>query len=540
MKVVNNKKYIFVTGGVISSLGKGIIASSLGSILEKMGHSVTILKCDPYINMDPGTMSPYQHGEVFVTDDGAETDLDVGHYERFTDKNGSYLSSMTTGQIYWKVLSKERKGDYLGATIQVIPHITDEIKNRIKMAGKKAKSDIVITEIGGTVGDIESLPFLEAIRQLKQDVGKDNVVYVHATYVPYIQVADELKTKPTQHSFRDLKSLGINPDIMVCRASVSIPQEQKEKIALFCDIDLDAVVDIPDVNTIYKVPMVMEQSELSKIVCRKLNIKHSSCKLTDLESYVSKIEKAKKKIVLGIVGKYVSLIDAYMSVNESIRHAAYNQGAKAEIKYIDSRDFKVEELKEVDGIIVPGGFGEGGLEGKLAAIKYARENKMPMLGICLGMQCICIEFARNVLGFEDANSTEFNSSTLYPIVDIMDSQKGIDNLGGTMRLGVYPCKLDKDSLSYNYYKDGQFNERHRHRYEFNNRYRDICNQKGLKIVGTSPDNTLVEMVEIEGHPWMVGAQFHPEFKSRPYRPHPLFTGLMSAILKEKKETKKKN
>jgi CTP synthase len=527
-------KYIFVTGGVTSSLGKGITASSLGRLLKSRGIKVAIQKFDPYINIDPGTMSPYQHGEVFVTDDGAETDLDLGHYERFVDINLSKNSNVTTGKIYWSVINKERRGDYLGGTVQVIPHITNEIKDRIKRVERDHDIDVVITEIGGTVGDIESLPFLEAIRQMKSDEGRDNVMYIHVTLVPYLDAAREAKTKPTQHSVKELRSIGIQPDVIVCRSSRPLSKEMEDKIALFCDISVEAVIQCIDSETIYEVPLVLKNEGMDDIVVKRLCLKSKPPQLDDWVKMVKRIKSLEKKTTIALVGKYVELHDAYMSVVEALNHSGFFHNSEIEIRWIYSGSLNEENycdnLKDVDGILVPGGFGDRGIEGKILAIKYARENKIPFLGICLGMQIAVAEFARNVLGYEDAHSSEFMQDTSHPVIDILPEQKDIEDMGGTMRLGLYPCKLDKDSLSYMAYKDELIYERHRHRYEFNNAFRSEFISSGMKISGVSPDDHLVEIIEHEDHPWFVATQFHPEFKSRPNRPHPLFRDFIGAAI----------
>lgn len=526
-------KYVFVTGGVVSSLGKGITAASLGRLLKERGYSVTIQKFDPYINIDPGTMNPYEHGEVFVTNDGAETDLDLGHYERFLDENLTKYNNITTGKVYESVINKERKGQYLGKTVQVIPHITNEIKAKIELVGKENNSDIVITEIGGTVGDIESTPFLEAIRQFKYDVGRDNVLYIHVTLLPYLKAAGELKTKPSQHSVKELMSLGIRPDILVCRTEHPVSLDIKRKLSMFCDIDEDAVIEAPDAKTIYEVPLIMEENGLANVACKKLGIENKKPTLKTWKEIVRKIKHPTDKIKLAVVGKYIELKDAYISINESIEHAAYELGLKAEIHYIQAEELDTKILEQFNGILIPGGFGDRGVQGKIDAIKFARENRIPFLGICLGMQSAVIEFSRNVLGMETANSTEFDKNTEFPVIDILLDQKNIENLGGTMRLGLYPCKLEKDSLAYELYQEELIYERHRHRYEFNNIYKEIIQKNGLKISGTSPDGTLAEIVELpkELHPFFIAGQFHPEFKSRPGKPHPLFLGFVKAIYK---------
>lgn len=526
-------KYIFVTGGVVSSLGKGITAASLGRLLKERGYKVTIQKFDPYINVDPGTMNPYEHGEVFVTDDGAETDLDLGHYERFIDENLTKYNNITTGKIYQSVIEKERKGEYLGKTVQVIPHITNEIKSKIEIAGKANNSDIVITEIGGTVGDIESTPFLEAIRQFKYDIGRENAIYIHVTLVPYLKAAGELKTKPSQHSVKELMSLGIRPDILVCRTEKELGKDMKRKLSMFCDIDEDAVIQAMDASTIYEIPLIMEEEGLAKIACKKLGIEDRNYDLTAWKEVVEKIKHPQDRVKIAVVGKYVELKDAYISINESIEHAAYSMGYKADIDYIQAENLDVEILKGYSGILVPGGFGNRGIEGKMAAIKYARENKIPFLGICLGMQLTVVEYARNILGYENANSSEFDENTKYPVIHIMEDQKNIENKGGTMRLGAYPCILSEGSLALELYGRKEISERHRHRYEYNNMYREALENAGLKVSGTSPDGNLVEIVELprEMHPFFIAGQFHPEFKTRPNNPHPLFKGFIAAATK---------
>ena len=532
-------KYIFVTGGVVSSLGKGITAASLGRLLKNRGLKVTIQKFDPYINVDPGTMSPYQHGEVFVTDDGAETDLDLGHYERFIDINLSKSNNVTSGKIYSSVITKERRGDFLGGTVQVIPHITNEIKERIFRAAKETNADIVITEIGGTVGDIESLPFLEAIRQLKNEVGRDNIMYIHVTLIPYLKASGELKTKPTQHSVKELRSIGIQPHVIVCRTDYPLSLEIKSKIALFCDIEKEAVIEALNADTIYDVPLMIQAQGLDEYVVNHLNLKVPQADMSEWIDLVKKIKNLKYNTRIAIVGKYVSLRDAYLSVAEALYHAGYSNDSEIDIKWIDAEKVTEENvnglLGDIDGILVPGGFGDRGIEGKISAIKFARENKTPFLGICLGMQTAVIEFARNIVGLKDANSSEFNLKTPHPVIDILPEQKDIEDLGGTMRLGIYPCKLEDGTFTKENYHDGLIYERHRHRYELNNEYREILQQAGLKIAGTSPDERLVEIIELPTHPWFVGSQFHPEFTSRPNRPHPLFKGFIKASLKKAKE-----
>ncbi|GED56845.1 CTP synthase [Brevibacillus formosus] len=527
-------KYIFVTGGVVSSLGKGITAASLGRLLKNRGLKVTIQKCDPYINVDPGTMSPYQHGEVFVTDDGAETDLDLGHYERFIDINLSANSNMTTGRIYSTVIAKERRGDYLGGTVQVIPHITNEIKDRIFRAGRETGADVVITEIGGTVGDIESLPFLESIRQIKSDIGRENVMYIHVTLVPYIKAAGEMKTKPTQHSVKELRSLGIQPNVIVTRTEQPMTQEMKDKLALFCDIDKNAVVECVDADSLYDVPLQLQAQGLDDYVCRHLGLTCQDADMTEWKSLVSKIKNLSKTTTIAIVGKYVELHDAYLSVAEALYHGGYANDSKVEIKWVHAEEVTPENVGEllgdVNGILVPGGFGDRGIEGKIIATRYARENKVPFLGICLGMQIAVIEFARHVAGMDGANSSEINPNTAYPVIDLLPEQKDIEDKGGTMRLGLGPTKVEEGTLTEAAYGSTLVYERHRHRYEVNNEYRDQLAQMGLRFAGTTPDGRLVEIVEVPEHPWYVATQFHPEFTSRPNRPQPLFRDFVKASL----------
>ncbi|MFZ5943963.1 MAG: CTP synthase [Bacillota bacterium] len=533
-------KYIFITGGVVSSLGKGITAASLGRLLKSRGVKVALQKFDPYINVDPGTMSPYQHGEVFVTDDGAETDLDLGHYERFTDESTSRFSNITTGQIYWSVITKERRGDYLGGTVQVIPHITNEIKEKVYRLAKNSDTDVVITEVGGTVGDIESLPYLEAIRQIKSDVGRDNCMYIHVTLVPYLAAAGEAKTKPTQHSVKELRSIGIQPDAIVCRSERPLSKDMEEKIALFCDIDKEAVIQTVDAETIYEVPLVLEKEGLDDIVIERLGLKCNGTDLTEWKTIVNKIKNPTGKVNIALVGKYVELRDAYMSVAESLIHAGISHNTKVNIQWIYSGDVNDENvdmlLKNAHGILVPGGFGDRGVEGKISAIRYAREKKIPFLGICLGMQLAVIEFARNVLGYQDAHSTEFNPETQYPVIDILPEQKEIEDKGGTMRLGKYPCLLMRDTKAFAAYGQEEISERHRHRYEFNNDYKGTMESAGLQISGVYAEKNLVEIIELMNHPWFVASQFHPEFKSRPNRPHPLFKDFVGAAYKYNTES----
>ena len=533
-------KYIFVTGGVVSSLGKGITAASLGRLLKNRGYKVTIQKFDPYINIDPGTMSPYQHGEVFVTDDGAETDLDLGHYERFIDMNLSKASNVTTGKIYQSVINKERKGEYLGSTIQVIPHITNEIKDRVLRVGREDNADIVITEIGGTVGDIESQPFLEAIRQVKKDVpNRNDVLYIHVTLIPYISAAGELKTKPTQHSVKELRSIGIQPDIIVCRTEKEISDDMKRKIALFCDVDPEAVISNMTCRSIYEVPLLLQQEGLDRIALQKLGLEDRPCDMEEWTSMVDRILSAEKQVDIALVGKYVKLHDAYLSVMESLYHAGFENDSQVEIKWVESEDLPdqaacKEAFADVDGIIVPGGFGDRGIEGMIQAAQYARENDVPYFGICLGMQIMVMEFARHVLGYADANSSEFTPEGHHNVIDLMADQQGNIPKGGTMRLGKYPCTVLPGTKMAECYGQSEIWERHRHRYEFNNDYRQEMQDAGLVISGTSPDGRLVETVELPGRDFHLGAQFHPEFKSRPNRAHPLFKGFIAAALKFKK------
>ncbi|MBA2345849.1 MAG: CTP synthase [Rubrobacter sp.] len=527
---MSETKYIFVTGGVVSSIGKGTSAAALGMLLKARGYRVVLQKFDPYINVDPGTMNPYQHGEVFVTDDGAETDLDLGHYERFLDENLGRLSNVTTGSVYWEVISRERRGDYLGATVQVIPHITNEIKSRIGRLGQD--KDIVITEIGGTVGDIESLPFLEAIRQFRNDVGRKNVLYVHVSYVPYIEAAGELKTKPTQHSTQRLREIGISADVLICRADRPIGEDIRKKIALFGDAELDSVIPAENASTLYDIPLSLHDSGLDDLVLDKLGLDAPPADLEEWRSLVSRILGAEDTVRVAIVGKYVKLQDAYLSIVESLGHAAGAHGLKVELDWVDSeqltsREKTAKRLAGVDGVLVLPGFGERGTEGKIEAARYARESGTPYLGLCLGMQIQVIEFARNVAGLEMANSTEFDQDTPHPVIDIMPDQIGVD-MGGTMRLGSWPCKLVPETLADTVYDSDLIHERHRHRYEVNNRYREALEDAGMVFSGTSPDGRLVEIAELRDHPFFIGSQFHPEFKSRPLRPGPLFHGFIGA------------
>lgn len=541
MKKVKETKFIFVTGGVVSGLGKGITAASLGRLLKNRGYKVANQKLDPYINVDPGTMSPYEHGEVFVTDDGAETDLDLGHYERFTDENLTLNSSITSGKIYSEVIEKERRGDYLGKTVQVIPHITNAIKEKIYGFEKK-DVDIVITEIGGTVGDIESLPFLEAIRQVGLEQSEDRCAFIHVTLLPYITGSNELKSKPTQHSVKELQSIGIAPDILVCRADMKIPQNMKEKIALFCNVRKEYVVENSTVSNLYEVPLMLEKEGLARAVCQKLHLKNVEPKNKSWEKMIENIKNIKEdeNVNIAIVGKYVKLEDSYLSVVESLHHGGFANNTNVNISFVDSEKITEENVKEMlkdyDGIIVPGGFGNRGIDGMITAIKYVRENKIPFLGICLGMQMAVCEYARDVLKLNDVNSEEFDKECKNPVIHIMEDQKIVRKKGGTMRLGSYPCKLVKGSYASKIYGEKEIQERHRHRYEFNNNYRDVLENAGLHVVGTSPDDKLVEMVEIDEkeHPFFVAGQFHPEFKSRPDRPQPLF----KELIKKAKEYKK--
>ena len=530
-------KYVFVTGGVVSGLGKGITAASLGRLLKARGYSVTIQKFDPYINVDPGTMSPYQHGEVFVTDDGAETDLDLGHYERFIDENLSINSNVTTGKIYWTVLNKERRGDYLGGTVQVVPHITNEIKDRLYRVGKSTDTDIVITEIGGTVGDIESTPFLEAIRQASIELGRENSVFIHVCLLRYISGSKELKSKPTQHSVKELLSIGIQPNILVLRSEMEIPEDMKQKIGLFCNVRAEDVIQNLTAPSLYEVPLWLEKEGLADVVCHHLKLECRQPDLKEWQEMIGRVHSCNKKVTIGLVGKYVELEDAYLSVAEALRHGGFENSAEVDIKWIQSENLNENTVAEMlhgcDGIIVPGGFGDRGIEGMIEAIKYAREHKIPTFGICLGMQMSVVEFARHVAGLEGANSSEFGD-TPYPVIDIMDSQKDITEKGGTMRLGLYPCKLADNSRCAEIYSAPQnlIRERHRHRWEFNNEYRKLLEDKGLMLAGLSPDEKLVEIVELPKnvHPWFVGVQFHPEFKSRPNRAHPLFRDFIRASI----------
>ena len=536
-------KYIFITGGVVSSLGKGIASASIGNLLESKGLKITIQKCDPYINVDAGTMNPFQHGEVYVTDDGAETDLDLGHYERFTNAPMTKENNITTGQIYHSVITKERRGDYLGATVQVVPHITNEIIAHIKKVSVGKDIDIVICEIGGTVGDIESLPFLEAIRQFKQHLGRGNVINIHLTLVPYIKAAQEVKTKPTQHSVGKLREIGLQPEILICRTEKPLPKKIKEKIGLFCNVDEDAVIDAPDVKDIYEVPLLFQQRGLGKIILRLLELKYKEGNLSEWENkVVKKSLHPSAKVSIGVVGKYMELNDAYKSIYEALRHGGIANDAKVDIKKIDSEEIEEKGadkfLKDADGILVPGGFGTRGIEGKNKAINFARKNNVPFFGICLGMQCSVIEFARSVCGLKNANSTEFDKLTPYPVISLLEEQKRVKDMGGTMRLGSCPCKLKKGTRAYEAYGKEKIFERHRHRYEFDAHYKRSMEKEGLIVSGMSPDLRLVEIVEIADHPWFVACQFHPEFKSKPNNCHPLFKDFVHAALDYKERHKR--
>lgn len=532
-------KHIFVTGGVVSSLGKGITAASLGCLLKSRGLSVTLQKLDPYLNVDPGTMSPFQHGEVFVTDDGGETDLDLGHYERFIDENLVKDSNVTAGAIYWAIVTKERRGDFLGGTVQVIPHVTNEIKKRIKRLENNREVDVIITEVGGTVGDIESLPFLEAIRQFKKDIGKENVLYIHVTLIPYLNASSELKTKPTQHSVKELRSIGIQPDIIVCRSDRPFDNSIKRKIALFCDVEPEAVISAVDAETIYQIPLMLHKEKLDQIVIDHLKLDFPKIDLRDWQSLNRKIKEIKNKVKIALVGKYVQLPDAYLSVAEALNHSGFYCDSEVEVFWVDAENLSPKEvekeLSEVDGILVPGGFGIRGIEGKIRAVTYAREKKVPFLGICLGLQCAVVEFARNEVGLKDANSSEFNPDTPHPVIHLLAEQKNVSDMGGTMRLGAYPCKIQQGTKAYSAYLEELVHERHRHRYEVNNSYREQLKAAGMVFSGLSPDDKLVEIIELPDHPWFVASQFHPEFKSRPTRPSPLFRDFVAAAVAHKKE-----
>lgn len=534
-------KFIFVTGGVVSSLGKGLASAAIGALLESRGLTITLQKLDPYINVDPGTMSPFQHGEVFVTDDGAETDLDLGHYERFTTARMSRRNNFTTGQVYDSIIQKERRGDYLGCTVQVVPHVTDEIKSKVLAIGNGV--DIAIIEVGGTVGDIESLPFLEAIRQLRFDLGKENVLYMHLTLLPYIATAHEVKTKPTQHSVNKLREIGIQPDILLCRSDRPVPPELKSKIALFCNVDKDAVISAQDVKCIYEVPLVFHGQGLDEKIVKLLNIWTRQPKLEAWEALNKRVGTQKNEITIGIVGKYVNMQDSYKSLHESLIHAAIANSCKVNLQYIDSEEIEKKGpqsiLKGIDGILIPGGFGGRGVEGKISSIKYARENRVPFFGICLGMQVAIIEIARDLCGMKHANSSEFDPESPSPVVHIMEAQRSVNAKGGTMRLGAYPCAVKKGTKAYSVYGTSEISERHRHRFEVNNSFRPELEKAGVEFSGLSPDGSLVEIMELKGHPWFVACQFHPEFKSRPMEPHPLFKGFIKAVVAQKTQAARK-
>ncbi len=526
-------KYLFFTGGVVSSVGKGVTAAATGLLLKSRGFKVTVQKLDPYINVDPGTMSPYQHGEVYVLDDGAETDLDLGHYERFVDIRLRRFSNFTTGQVYAEVIQKERHGDYLGGTIQVIPHITNEIKRRVGLVARETDAEIVLVEVGGTVGDIESQPYLEALRQMRNEVGRENTFFIHVTWLPYIGATQELKTKPTQHSVASLRSIGISPNMIIARSDYPIDDSLRDKIALFCDVEKRAVIPMVTAPVLYEVPLLLEEAGVGDYLVEKLELKASrKPDWAPWQQLVKDVQKKKPCVRISVVGKYVELKDAYMSVREAIKHAALAAGVEAEIDWIHSTELEKgkgwDVLRAADGIVVPGGFGSRGIEGKIQAARYAREEKIPYLGLCLGMQVMCVEFARNVLGYEDANSTEFDRGTAHPVIDLMIEQRSITDMGGTMRLGLYPCVLQSGTKAAGAYRVKQVDERHRHRFEFNNAYRESFEKAGMALSGLSPDGNLVEISEIKDHPYMVGSQFHPEFLSRPMRPHPLFVGLLKA------------
>ncbi|MBI4550352.1 MAG: CTP synthase [Candidatus Omnitrophica bacterium] len=528
-------KYIFITGGVVSSLGKGIASASIGKMIEAKGLKVAMQKLDPYINVDPGTMNPYQHGEVYVTEDGAETDLDLGHYERFTASSIGRLNNVTTGQLYYSVIAKERRGDYLGATVQVVPHITDEITERIREVSKGRRVDVVIVEVGGTVGDIESLPFLEAIRQFRLEVGRDNVINIHLTLVPFIRAAGELKTKPTQHSVGRLREIGIQPDILLCRTEKKLAKGLKDKIALFCNVESDAVIEARDVQTIYEVPLIFQEQGLDKVICRFLRLDYKVGSLSEWKKNVVEVSLHPKHMIrIAVVGKYIELQDAYKSIYEALKHGGIANNAGVIFKKIDAE--KLEHgrpekfLKDCDGVLVPGGFGTRGVEGKIKAIQYCRENRVPYFGICLGMQCAVIEFARNILGMKGANSTEFNKKTSYPVISLLEEQQNVTQMGGTMRLGAYPCILKKGANAAKAYRAEKVSERHRHRYEFNNKFQDLFEKAGMKVTGVYPQGDLVEIVEIEDHPWFLAVQFHPEFSSKPDQAHPLFREFIRSAL----------
>lgn len=532
-------KYIFVTGGVVSSLGKGLTAASIGRILKNRGFKVFMQKFDPYINVDPGTMSPYQHGEVFVTVDGAETDLDLGHYERFIDEELTRSASVTAGRVYLNVLTKERRGDYLGATVQVIPHITNEIKERLYEAGKASNADIVITEIGGTVGDIEGLPFIETIRQVRSELGRKNVMFIHATLLPFIAASGEMKTKPTQHSVKELRSLGIQPDMIICRSETDVEDSLKAKIALFCDVEKQAVIVAKDVENLYELPLNLQAQDVDDLILEQFMLEAPEANMDEWKALVHRVDNLNKVCHIAIVGKYVALPDAYLSVVEALKHAGYEDSAKIQIHWVDSETVNEDNVQAllggVDGILVPGGFGSRGIEGKITAIKYAREQKVPFMGICLGMQLACIEFGRNVCHLEQANSTEWDAATPDPIISLMSEQEGLDEMGGTQRLGSYPCVISEGTLAYQLYQETLIHDRHRHRYEFNPKYKEILEQNGFTFSGMSPDGTLAEVIEIKDHPFFIASQFHPEFGSRPTRSQPIFQGFVDASITYRKQ-----
>jgi len=533
-------KYIFFTGGVVSSVGKGVTAAAIGRMLKERGFNVAAQKLDPYINVDPGTMSPYQHGEVYVLDDGAETDLDLGHYERFIDTSLNRVCNVTTGQVYAEVISKERRGDYLGGTIQVIPHITNEIKRRIALVARTTNAEIVLVEVGGTVGDIESLPFLEALRQMRYDVGRDNTLFIHVTWLPHIGATDELKTKPTQHSVRELRSIGIQPDIIIARSDYAVGEELRDKIALFCDVERQAVVPMVTTNVLYEIPLLVEKAGLGEYLLKRLGLEaRQQPDWREWSNLVEEVRRPKPSVKIALVGKYVELRDAYMSVRESLKHAGLALGYEVDIDWIHSVDLEKDKSWEViqraDGILVPGGFGHRGIEGKIRAARYARENKVPYFGLCLGMQLMVVEFARFVLGEDNANSTEFDRSTPHPVIDLMLDQRSIEDMGGTMRLGLYPCQLQPSTMAAKAYAKDTVQERHRHRFELNNAYRDILEKHGMVLSGISPDGRLVEITELKEHPFMLGTQFHPEFLTRPNRPHPLFVKFIESAIQYHRE-----
>ncbi len=531
---IHLSKYIVVTGGVVSSIGKGISSSSIGRILRSYGVDVTAIKIDPYLNWDSGTLNPYQHGEVFVTEDGMETDLDLGHYERFLDVNLSGESNITTGKVYNSVINKERKGDYLGSCVQIIPHITDEIKAMIRRISRKTQAEVVMVEVGGTVGDIESQPFLEALRQLRNEEGQDNVMFVHVTYIPYLRAAGEFKTKPTQHSTKELRSTGISPDMIICRSELPVDSHIKEKIAHFCDVEEKAVINAPDAHSIYEVPLILNSENVGDYILKRLKMDARKPDLYEWSRIVDALNIDEFRVTVGIIGKYVELEDAYISIREALKHAAAKNGVKVDIEWIKAEEsLNIDRVKDFDALLIPGGFGERGISGKLETVRYSIENKVPLFGICLGMQCMVIEFAR-MHGLDGANSTEFDKDAKHPVIHIMKEQKYVKNLGGTMRLGAYPCKLKEGTIAHTAYKEAAVSERHRHRYEFNNDYRQKLQDEGMIIAGTSPDDLLVEIIELKDHPWFLGCQFHPEFKSRPNKAHPIFVSFIKAAIENKK------